>query len=341
MEKYSRWRDAGTGIQPFLPPVPPRTDSSLIVTLSNIIHIIVGPIQGIVKILLIGLVSLIYGLFVPLLGTLLTPLKPLQRGWSRLFSALLLRLILFLSGFFYIKTETISIHKSRTSRGRTVENPIVKNGDVIVTNWTSYIDVLYLAFRFDPVFTQVYTDTDKVRVISLWEAICLAGKVPESKPSSGALLYSVEELSLKAKKNNRGPVVVFAEGTTTNGRALLKFAPIFSKDYKSLSRFHIMAFKYEYGNMPPTFTVGNQFFHFFKICSQFHNTLIVKSLAKDELKLKGEEEEKDTLHNQSNDPVGDLLLSSLGNVSKLRKTNLSLTDKRDFLIYYESRTKKK
>ncbi|KAG2236038.1 hypothetical protein INT48_008130, partial [Thamnidium elegans] len=56
MEKYSRWRDAGTGIQPFLPPVPPRTDSSILVTLSNVIHIVVGPIQAIIKIILISIV---------------------------------------------------------------------------------------------------------------------------------------------------------------------------------------------------------------------------------------------------------------------------------------------
>jgi hypothetical protein len=41
------------------------------------------------------------------------------------------------------------------------------------------------------------------------------------------------------------------------------------------------------------------------------------------------------------DPVGDLLIASLGNISKVRKTNLSMSDKIDFLSYYESRTQKK
>ncbi|KAI7902988.1 uncharacterized protein BX663DRAFT_509117 [Cokeromyces recurvatus] len=336
MEKYSRWRDAGTGIQPFLPPVPPRIDSSFLITLSNIIHIIVGPVQGILKILLISLLSLVYILFVPLLGTLLTPIKPLKRGWTRLFSAILLRLVLFLSGFFYIKTETVSLRKSRDSKGRPIESPQVQNGSVIVANWTSYIDVLYLAFRFDPVFTQLYTETNKVRVISLWEAIRLTSKIPESKPSkNNELLYSVEELALKAKKNKWGPIVIFAEGTTTNGRALLRFAPVFKECEKvEKNMFQLMSFKYEYGNMPPTFTVGNQFYHFFKLCSQFYNTLLVKSLARDELL------NEFLLHNQSEDPVGDVLISSLGNISKLRKTNLTMLDKRDFMIYYKSRTKK-
>lgn len=83
-------------------------------------------------------------------------------------------------------------------------------------------------------------------------------------------MYTVQELSQKAKKGKWGPVVVFAEGTTTNGRALLKFAPVF-EDYKADQKdgnFQIMSFKYDYGNMPPTYTVGNQFYHFFKLCSQ-------------------------------------------------------------------------
>ncbi|CEP16205.1 hypothetical protein [Parasitella parasitica] len=338
MEKYSRWRDPSTGIQPFLPPVPPRTDSSLLITLSNVIHIIVGPIQGIVKLALIGLVTLLYILSVHVVGALLTPIAPLKRVWSRLFSALCLRLVLFLSGFFHIKTETVSIRKSRGSKG--AESPNIQYGDVIVANWTSYIDIIYLASRFNPVFTQIFTDTNKVKIISLWEAIRLAGKAPESKPSSQDSVFTVQELSRKAKKGNWGPLVVFAEGTTTNGRALLKFAPVFD-DYRRDQKdgnFQIMAFRYEYGNMPPTFTVGNQFFHFFKLCSQFHNTLLVKSLAQGEAPCSPDSSDASA---GSQDPtVGDLLISSLGNVSKLRKTNLSMSDKRDFISYYESRQKK-
>ncbi|KAL9550924.1 hypothetical protein MBANPS3_004498 [Mucor bainieri] len=343
MEKYSRWRDASTGIQPFLPPVPPRTDSSLLITLSNVIHIIVGPIQGIVKLVLIGLVALLYIVFVPVLGTVLTPIAPLKRVWTRLFSSIFIRLVLFLSGFFHIKTETVSIRKSRGSNGAK-EAPHVKHGDVIVANWTSYIDILYLASRFNPVFTQVFLETNKIKIISLWEAIRLVGKIPESKPSSEDTVYTVQELSQKARKGKWGPLVVFAEGTTTNGRALLKFAPVF-EDYKVDQKdgsFQIIAFKYEYGNMPPTYTVGNQFYHFFKLCSQFHNTLIVKSLAQGEAPCSSQFTTDATINTtSSSDPVGELLISSLGNVSKLRKTNLSMSDKRDFILYYESRQKGK
>ncbi|KAI8063401.1 uncharacterized protein B0P05DRAFT_555745 [Gilbertella persicaria] len=315
MEKYSRWRDASTGIQPFLPPVPPRTDASLLVTLSNVVHWTVGPLQGSIKLILISLVSVVYVLLNGL-SVLLTPLGPLKRAWHTLYSTLLIRLILFLMGFFYIKKETVSIRKSRTHG----VSPHVHHGDVIIANWTSYVDILYLAYRFNPVFTQIYTDTNKVRMISLWEAIQLTHTSPAS---SGHGLYTLEELANKAKQHKWGPVVVFPEGTTTNGRALLKFAPVFTDCHIDASRYHIMAFKYEYGTMSPTFTVGSLLMHLFRLCSQFHNTLIVKQLA-------------------SFEPLGELsdaLTTSLGHLAKLRKTNLALTDKREFLSFYHSKRK--
>lgn len=74
---------------------------------------------------------------------------------------------------------------------------------------------------------------------------------------------------------------------------------------------------------------------------QFHNTLIVKSLAQGEAPCSSQYTVDATTTAGSNNPVGDLLISSLGNVSKLRKTNLSMSDKRDFILYYESRQKGK
>lgn len=94
------------------------------------------------------------------------------------------------------------------SRGvNRLESPKHKSGDIIIANWTSYIDIIYLACKLDPVFTQIYTGTDKVKVISLWEAIVLVGKIPAVEPEKDEKVYSVKELSLKAKK----PIVIFAE----------------------------------------------------------------------------------------------------------------------------------
>lgn len=44
--------------------------------------------------------------------------------------------------------------------------------------------------------------------------------------------------------------------------------------------------------------------------------------------------------NATDDLVGGQLTVCLGNMSRLRKTNLSMMDKRDFLEYYHLRDKK-
>ncbi|KAF7724747.1 hypothetical protein EC973_000775 [Apophysomyces ossiformis] len=206
----------------------------------------------------------------------------------------------------------------------------VQAGDIIVANWTSYVDILYLAYRFRPVFTQVYPGTKQLRPIGTWEAIRLCTRVPSLAPESGVQgqLYSMKELANLAKSSYHRPMVVLPEGTTSNGRALLQFAPLFKE--------------YEYDNLPPTYTVGNQLFHFIKLCSQFHNTLTVKYLAPGEAPCSSSSSLTQTADlsslTESQDSVGDQLSLSLSHVARLRRIKLSMADKRDFLQYYNSRS---
>lgn len=76
---------------------------------------------------------------------------------------------------------------------------------------------------------------------------------------------------------------------------------------------------------------------FVDIATQFHNTLVVKSLANGEAPCSPHSSQVPASGTVTDDPVGDLLIAAIGNISKLRKTNLSMADKRDFLSYYESR----
>ncbi|KAI8380881.1 uncharacterized protein BYT42DRAFT_495123 [Radiomyces spectabilis] len=288
MEKYSRWRDAGTGIQPFLPPVPPRIESSLLLVLSNVIHYVVGPVLGAIKLVLIAILVLCYILFVKLFGLILIPLGPVRRLWCKVWNLILIRTTLFVAGFFYIKHEVVSTRKSRGDSTNAYEKmPTPSSGDIIVANWTSYIDILYLAYRFNPVFTQIYPAENKVCEISMWQAVRLCSQFPalsaEEKKVPPNRLFTVSELVQRVSARHLGPIVVLPEGTTTNGRALLKFIPIFANydSDRSRSKFHVLAF--------------------------------------------------------SEDVLGERLITSLGNISRLRKTNLSISDKRDFLQYYKTR----
>ncbi|CAG8516998.1 10774_t:CDS:2 [Ambispora gerdemannii] len=358
MEKYSRWRDSGTGIQPFLPPVPSRNESNFFKTIGKALSFLLKSVLGLAKFLLVILATLLLFLIVNVLGLLLIKVKTLHRVYHYIFTCILARIALFFMGFYWIRTERVSLRRGRvnTLKSRsTIDSTRIKSGDVIVSNWTSYVELIYLAFRYDPVFTEFYVSTNTLRPISLWTAIMITGRYPELNPPSGVKAYSITELSKLAKSNDMGPIVVFPEATTSNGRALLKFNPVFKQLSLPVEDFQILILnvKYEYENFSPTYTAGNKFWHFIRLCSEFKNQMNVKFLAADESPSSSSFTSITTtaLTNTSTpysaakaatltqeDQTGYQIISLIGQMSRLRKTNLGIQDKRDFLEYYWERT---
>ncbi|KAF9933214.1 hypothetical protein FBU30_006155 [Linnemannia zychae] len=354
MEKFSRWRDQGTGIQPFLPPVPANADHSPIQKVFTAVLMIVKPVTGVVKLLLVGILSLVY-MLLEAIGLIFKPVAPLYRLYHRLISAIFLRVILVLLGFFWIKTETVTLKRGRSGAGSKAHVPsrrAAPAGELIVSNWSSYIDILYLAFRYDPVFTQMYSTTLTVREISLWEALHQAGSYPELTPPEGVETYPLLDFVKSVHKRGSGPVVIFPEGTTTNNRAILKFVPIFkgwSVPETSID-IRIMAMKYDYQKFAPTFTVGlsnsYRIGHLFRTCAQFSNTLTVKTLAQDEspsnahfsaiegLSSTPSGAALGTAEPVEEDSLGSVMINLMGRMTRFRKLGLNVKDKADFLDYF-------
>jgi len=127
--------------------------------------------------------------------------------------------------------------------------------------------------RFNPVFVKIFED-GKVKQISFLEAIKSNGSYPELKEEEGAL--SLKDIIKESKEQKKGPIVVFPEvwinyifihitnlfffikynnlilkifrikkGTTTNGKGLLKFLPVF-KEFtpKDDITLHVYSIKY-------------------------------------------------------------------------------------------------
>ncbi|KAG5644075.1 hypothetical protein DXG03_009165 [Asterophora parasitica] len=281
MEKFSAYRDPGTGIQPFLTPVPPL-GSDLLAKATLPLRYVIGAVRtALVLVLLVLYVALVPGFCI-----IFTPIPPLYRVFSGGFTALLSRAVLLVLGFFWITPEHVRRKRVRGQPQKEPWNP--QAGDVIVSNWVSWIEVLWLAFRFNPIFVlPVSDDVDTplatsesstpishtpgrrtgtgsanissprkaatvivpilgFRRVSLLSIIGLTGQVPPfGHSASTPPPSSLEDIRKAADR----PLVVFPECTTSNGRGLLRFAKVFRQEVpvKKYQVF-VMCVRYD----PPT-----------------------------------------------------------------------------------------
>ncbi|KAF9075938.1 hypothetical protein BDP27DRAFT_1314760 [Rhodocollybia butyracea] len=281
MEKFSAYRDPGTGIQPFLTPVPPPSSHSTVLStaLLPIRYII-----GLIRLTIVLLLTVCYVLITKGVCSILVVVPPLQRVTVSFTTSVIARAVLFCLGFIWIPTEIVSKKRGRIQNVSGAWKP--SGGDLIISNWTSWIELLWLSYRFDPVFVLPIPEstvqsvpsttsspilhtpgrraprnsipdvpassrnpTSQIpitgfREVSLFTILKETGRVP-SPTTAGARPRSLDEI----RKTSDRPVVVFPECTTSNGRGLLRFADIFreSLPIKGWNVF-VMCVRYD----PPT-----------------------------------------------------------------------------------------
>lgn len=81
--------------------------------------------------------------------------------------------------------------------------------------------MLYLAAIFDPIFTQSYPTSRRVTTLSLLGALASCLSLPPPRPATS----ETQELSELVAANPTRVIVVFPEGTTSNGRGVLRLSP--------------------------------------------------------------------------------------------------------------------
>ena len=119
-------------------------------------------------------------------------------------------------------------------------------------------------------FTAVTVDGQHIRTIDLFTALFDSLNLKQSY-NKDKHCKPLENILLDAEKNRRGPVIVFPEGTSGNGRGLLaknNFFNHFNLERNNSLRTHIIAFKFEWQRFSPTYTVGGRFLHFYYLNSQ-------------------------------------------------------------------------
>lgn len=207
MEKFSTWRDPATGIAPFLPATRPMSEMAT----RTIFSIFAEFMLALISIPWTAFSLLIYLCLVQYLPD---PVRSLYVRYNLLFS---LRVWNLEVGFENAPSQSAN-SDLRTNKARRDTHSLPEGGDLIVSNFTSPLDVLSYAVLVNPIFV-VPAEQGQFMVVSALGAILVALSLPTCEPMSGR---SLAEICKAAKKSGK-TVVLFAEGTTTSGKALLPF----------------------------------------------------------------------------------------------------------------------
>ncbi|KIW55191.1 hypothetical protein PV05_07494 [Exophiala xenobiotica] len=197
MEKFSQFRDKGSGIAPFLP--IPHESAGIALPFHTFLFVCRVP--------LLLMFALSYFLVLQWM-----PIGVLGRKAS-------LWCILGIPGIWWIDLQIDGVKKGSLAKNSA---RIPQAGSVIASSCASPIDALYLAAIFDPIYAASYPTTRLVEPISLFTAVCRSLTHPKVNPPEKAKLVDIETL---LKKNPNSILVVFPECTTSNGRGILPMSP--------------------------------------------------------------------------------------------------------------------
>ncbi|KAI0470993.1 acyltransferase-like protein [Xylariaceae sp. FL0804] len=208
MEKYSQFRDKGSGISPFM---PVTSEASWAATA---LHAVLFAFRLPLFLLAAAAYFCVLGPLSesPLLGGLLVPAVARK---------LLLWALLGIPGIWWVDLRLDGVKRGAAAaqpRGR-----FPRGGSVLAAQSTSPVDALYLAAVFDPVFAQSFPGTARVQHVSLLNAVLRALAPPALLPDVDPRQLTTLR-ALAARYPDR-PVAVFPEMTPTNGRGVLPFSP--------------------------------------------------------------------------------------------------------------------
>ena len=139
----------------------------------------------------------------------------------------------------------------------------------------------------------------------------------------------------KAIEIGNGPMVVFPEKTTSNGKGLLEFADVFDHPDFELGRrkLHLVVIKYAKERFSAAWTVGSPIIHFVRLVSQINNRVEVLFLTVDDNML---EELACTMADQHvRKSRTDLLKNIMSSFGKIKSMyGMSWRNKKDFVAAY-------
>lgn len=142
------------------------------------------------------------------------------------------------------------------------------------------------------------------------------------------------------------PIAILPEGTTSNGRGLLKFLPVFGDDdlLPEGTDLTILGLRFDWDNsLCPSFTTGSKLSHFSSLLfCPFHNLQIRELAKKDIIFTNGPitSHNRSLTFNSSEGMVGSQISSMLAATLRLRKVSKDAEDKNQFIIFFNDREAK-
>eukprot|EP01129_Flabellula_baltica_P016770 TRINITY_DN9099_c0_g1_i1.p1 TRINITY_DN9099_c0_g1~~TRINITY_DN9099_c0_g1_i1.p1 ORF type:complete len:331 (-),score=75.77 TRINITY_DN9099_c0_g1_i1:12-1004(-) len=284
MEKYNTWADKHTGVQPFIPPYSKKRKETGFDKVKNGVLSFIGILLLIVRFVLIAVLGCV--LYV---GHALIPclVVSVVKHWGRrVLDIVVVRLILLCLGYVWIESSFMR-SKKRNPMPTGMPGMSIRVGDLIVANHCSYVDLLYLQYRFSPIFTIAPNQFDSsvpsgvvYQYSDLFQALKHTS-VPETvhhERDCGSLDQ------IRAQNPDR-IVVVFTEGCTTNGKILLNCVPTIlpDPDVEGDDSIHIIGFKYPNSTVTGCFTAGKFSSHFFRLIKNPLNKMKVFYVIPDDV----------------------------------------------------------
>ncbi|KAG9965488.1 putative vacuolar protein sorting protein Vps66, partial [Aureobasidium melanogenum] len=197
MEKYSAFRDRGSGIAPFFP--IPTQPAGYALPFHAFLFV--------VRVFFLVPITVAYFLLLSWL-----PIGSLGKK-------AVLWCMLGVPGIWWIDLGVDGVKKGSLGQN---QHKLPQPGSVIASSYTSPIDALYLAAIFDPVFTRSFPGERKVQRITLFQAMLQALMPPVLSPPKDAKLVPISDI---LRETPDRCVAVFPECTATNGRGILPFCP--------------------------------------------------------------------------------------------------------------------
>lgn len=300
---------------------------------------IVGPVVGTVKLLALLLVLLLWfplAMLADALGS-----RAVLRGIDCLFG----RVALVLLSFWWLEPRGpkrmllrsalqgvsfdhggFTLHSDRVSTDGAHRGDTIEPGDWIISNHCSYIDLIYYWYLCSPVCTRIdSTSPHRVTIcrnrfsVLFFQDVWRAGSATSS---------AVSNTMSSAITCPTSPLLIFPEGTTTNGRGVLAFVADLSTATRN-QRIHLTALKYAALPRNPSHVAGSQLLHMWHMCSQLTNWMTARTITPAALFSSNFVLPAATspLYNRTLQQI----IAALGH---LRPLTLQMTDKQRFLQKY-------